>query len=96
MCAAYQSFSFISPICLYFRKDASLRELTDLIKNVNMGARRRNARLSFSFVYPDKRGKNVMKEIGVVTDRRSDDEAKTLADLRFETGDYLDVAILTN
>jgi hypothetical protein len=33
-----------------------LAELTDLVKDVNDAARNRNARISFAFVYPDRRG----------------------------------------
>jgi len=79
---------------IYTWRDASLRELTELIKEVNPAARRREARLSFAFVYPDKRGKNVMREVGgVVATRKGEDDTKTLDQLHFETGDFLDVAI---
>ena len=64
---------------------------------MNSAARKRTARLSFSFVYPDKRGRNVMKEIGRVlaSDRQpeGESEGKSLAALGFQTGDFLDVAI---
>lgn len=71
-----------------------MRELTELIKEVNPAARRREARLAFAFVYPDKRGRNVLREVGsVVATRKGDDDTKTLDQLHFETGDFLDVAI---
>jgi len=80
---------------IYTWKDATLRELTELIKAVNSAARRRDSRLSFAFVYPDRRGRNVMREVGmVVSSRKGDDDNKTLSQLQFETGDYLDVAVL--
>jgi len=79
---------------IYTWRDASLRELTELIKEVNPAARRREARLSFAFVYPDKRGKNVLREVGsVVATRKGEDDNKSLEQLHFETGDFLDVAI---
>ncbi|KAJ4712919.1 histone deacetylase complex subunit SAP18-like [Melia azedarach] len=82
---------------IYTWKDATLRELTDLVKEVAPEARRRNAKLSFAFVYPDKRGRFVLRQVGVThsygNGRRLDD-SKALADLSFEIGDYLDVAIL--
>ncbi|MED6150548.1 hypothetical protein PIB30_073400, partial [Stylosanthes scabra] len=40
---------------IYTWKDATLRELTDLVKEVAPAARRRNAKLSFAFVFPDKK-----------------------------------------
>jgi len=76
-------------------KDATLRELAELIKDVDRNARESNARLSFSFVYPDRRGKNVMRQVGLVHSTRiGEDDHKTLEDLSFQTGDFLDVAVL--
>lgn len=48
---------------IYTWHDATLRELCDLVKEVNPLARQRNARLGFAFVYPDKRGVNVMRQV---------------------------------
>ncbi|KAH9777586.1 Histone deacetylase complex subunit SAP18 [Citrus sinensis] len=80
---------------IYTWKDATLRELTDL--EVAPEARRRNAELSVAFVYPDKHGRFVLKQVGMThsygNGRRLDD-SKALAELNFESGDYLDVAIL--
>ncbi|KAK3224732.1 hypothetical protein Dsin_004594 [Dipteronia sinensis] len=82
---------------IYTWKDATLRELTDLVKEVAPEARRRNAKLSFAFVYPDKRGRFVLRQVGMThsygNGRRLDD-SRALAELNFEIGDYLDVAIL--
>lgn len=39
------------------------RELSDLVKEVQPAARRPQARLSFAFVYPDRRGRNVMRQV---------------------------------
>lgn len=39
------------------------RELTDLVKEVQPAARRPSARLSFAFIYPDRRGRNVMRNV---------------------------------
>jgi len=72
---------------IYTWKDATLRELTELIKAVNAAARRRDSRLSFAFVYPDRRGRNVMREVGMVmSTRKGEDDNKTLSQLQFETG----------
>ncbi|KAE8055214.1 hypothetical protein FH972_012070 [Carpinus fangiana] len=82
---------------IYTWKDATLRELTDLVKEVAPEARRRNAKLSFAFVYPDQRGRFVLRVVGMThsygNGRRLDD-SKSLGELSFQIGDYLDVAIL--
>ncbi|EYU32901.1 hypothetical protein ABFS83_03G068900 [Erythranthe nasuta] len=83
---------------IYTWLDATLRELTDLVKEVAPEARRRDAMLSFAFVYPDKRGRFVVREVGRTLSypngRRADSGSKALGDLSFQIGDYLDVAIL--
>ena len=80
---------------VYTWPDASLRELAELVQEINQHARSPNARLSFSFVYPDKRGKNVMRHVGTVHSRaKGEDDLKSLASLNFQTGDFLDVAIM--
>ncbi|TQE10665.1 hypothetical protein C1H46_003778 [Malus baccata] len=48
---------------IYTWKDAKLRELTDLVKEIAPEASRRNARLSFAFVNPDKHGRVVVKQV---------------------------------
>jgi histone deacetylase complex subunit SAP18 len=83
---------------LYTWEDCSLRELADLFKNEHMRARRPRCQLSFAIVYPDKSGKNAMKEVGLVwstntNSTRHDAETKTLKDLHFQTGDFIDIAI---
>lgn len=40
-----------------------MRELTDLVKTAQPAARRTGARLEFALVYPDKRGRNVMRQV---------------------------------
>jgi histone deacetylase complex subunit SAP18 len=74
--------------------DASLRELCDLLQDVNPDAKKPNARISFSLVYPDRTGRNTMRNVGVVhSTRPSNDDDATLRELKFQTGDYLAVAI---
>jgi len=81
-------------IQIYTWRDAPLREITDLLKEVIPAAQSRTARLSFAFIYPDKRGRPVLKEIGVTySTKKGDDDNKTLDDLQFEIGDYLAVSI---
>eukprot|EP01112_Ceratiomyxa_fruticulosa_P020336 TRINITY_DN6895_c0_g1_i2.p1 TRINITY_DN6895_c0_g1~~TRINITY_DN6895_c0_g1_i2.p1 ORF type:complete len:136 (-),score=24.81 TRINITY_DN6895_c0_g1_i2:67-474(-) len=80
---------------IYTWKDATLREITELIKEISFPARQRNARLNFAFIYPDPRGRNILREVGSVHSQRiGPDDQKTLEQLKFETGDFLDVAIL--
>ena len=51
---------------IYTWMDATLRELSDLIKEVKPAARGRMTRISFALVYPDKRGRNVMRQVSNV------------------------------
>ncbi|RMZ52279.1 hypothetical protein APUTEX25_001669, partial [Auxenochlorella protothecoides] len=81
-------------IQLYTWTDATLRELCDLVKEVHQTARRPSVRLSFSLVYPDRRGRNVLRHVGVVhSSRLGEDDVKTLRSINFQIGDFLDVAI---
>eukprot|EP00884_Botryococcus_braunii_P014369 jgi/Botrbrau1/22933/Bobra.0030s0010.2 len=83
-----------SEVQVYTWMDATLRELTDLVKEVQPAARRANARLDFALVYPDRKGRNVMRQVGTVFSARdTDDDFKTLRQLNFQTGDFMDVAI---
>ncbi|WIA38884.1 hypothetical protein OEZ86_002158 [Tetradesmus obliquus] len=85
-------------VAVYTWPDATLRELAELVREVRPDARRNNVRLSFAFVYPDRRGVSVMKQVGEVwSDARrgsTPDDDKSLQQLQFQTGDFLDVAIL--
>ncbi|KAK6947696.1 Sin3 associated polypeptide p18 [Dillenia turbinata] len=59
---------------IYTWKDATLRELTDLVKEVSPAARRRDAKLSFAFA-------------GVTTSHgngRRPDDSKSLGELKFQ------------
>lgn len=81
---------------IYTWKDATLRELTDLVKEVAPEARRRNAKLSFALVYPDRHGRFVLREVGKTFSFGNGrlDDSLALAELGFQIGDYLDVAIV--
>lgn len=92
-------------IIIYTWPDASLRELAELIQLVNADARRPQTDLSFGFVYPDRTGTNVIKHVQTIPAFRSSktttaqrgraqDDEKTLKQLRFETGDFLSVALM--
>ena len=77
------------------RPDATLRELVTLIKEVNESARRPGCRFSLSFVFPDPRnGAYRMRDAGTVHSTRAGrDDERSLRSLRFQTGDFLDVAV---
>ncbi len=75
--------------------DATLKELTDLVKEVNQECRKPGSRFDFALVFPDSRANTYrMREIGsTVSGRKDPADMKTLGQARFQIGDYLDVAI---
>ncbi|CAG8651887.1 3206_t:CDS:2 [Funneliformis caledonium] len=83
---------------IYTWKDATLKEISNLIKEVVQDANRPNARLSFKLVYIDNlRGKYAFKELGTIHNVTSsttpEQEGINLDDARFVIGDFIDVAI---
>jgi histone deacetylase complex subunit SAP18 len=79
---------------IYTWMDASLRELTILIKDAIDLIKRKDATLNFSFVFPDNKGKLQRKEIGIVyTNKKSTEENKTLQQLKYTIGDLIDISI---
>ena len=79
---------------VYAWPDVTLKELADLVKHVAPEARAGGARLDFRLIYPDKRGRNVMTNLGIVTTgKRGSDDDKILTASKFQTGDFLALAI---
>lgn len=79
---------------IYTWMDATLRELTTLVKNVNPETRRKGTYFDFAVVFPDMRGGFRMREIGVTSSgQKGPDDNKTLAQLKFQIGDYMDINI---
>jgi len=80
---------------VYTWMDASLRELTGLIKEVNREARKKGTVFQFALVFPDRNNSMYrFRDIGTtVSGQKSPDDSKTLRDFRFTIGDYLDIAI---
>jgi histone deacetylase complex subunit SAP18 len=79
---------------IYTWMDATLREITMLIKEAIEPARKKDAQLNFSLVFPDSKGKLQRKELGsIYSSRKGPDDIKTLQNLRFTIGDYLDICI---
>ncbi|KAL0582477.1 hypothetical protein ABG067_007653 [Albugo candida] len=82
---------------IYTWPDATLREIADLIHDSTEEARKPNIRMGFSIVFSDHRGRYIMRKAGwVYTNRRkSIEEDKTLAQIGFQPGDFLDIALLS-
>lgn len=80
---------------IYTWLDATLHELTQLVKEVNPEARRKGTKFSFAFVFPDARQPIYrMREVGTTTTGiKGPDDLKTLGQLRINIGDYMDIAI---
>ena len=82
-------------IC-FDRKDATLRELVDLIKTTVPEAMKKDATFKFSFIEQDLEGNFKRKEIGRVHSvKKSKDDFYTLQEKRFIIGDYIDLCIQT-
>ncbi len=82
---------------IYTWLDASLRELTMLIRDSVDFAKRKDAILNYSFIFPDSKGKYQRKEIGNINMyKKGQDDNKTLQQLRFSVGDYIDISIKTS
>uniref|UniRef100_A0A3P8ZLS4 Histone deacetylase complex subunit SAP18 n=1 Tax=Esox lucius TaxID=8010 RepID=A0A3P8ZLS4_ESOLU len=79
-----------SELQIYTWLDATLKELTSLVKEVYPEARKKGTHFGFAIVYPDPK----VKDIGnTVSGRKGPDDAMTLQSQRFRIGDYLDIAI---
>jgi len=83
------------PIIFIFRKDATLKELAGLIKEVNEESRRRDVKFGFRSYYQEiNSGRWRAKELGMVYNSRATrDDAIQLNDKGFRQGDLIDVAI---
>jgi histone deacetylase complex subunit SAP18 len=82
---------------IYTWMDATLKELTGLVKEVNPEARRRGTYFDFALVFPDlgmRTSQYRSRDIGTtVAGQKGPDDHKTLADCKFVIGDYLDIAV---
>lgn len=81
---------------IYTWPDATLEELSGLVKEVNPDARKKGTTFEFRLVYPDMRGPAYrFRDIGSTTaGTKGPDDTKTLASVRFVIGDYLDVHVV--
>ncbi|XP_072018972.1 histone deacetylase complex subunit SAP18-like [Amphiura filiformis] len=80
---------------IYTWMDATLKEISSLVKEVNPEARRKGTYFDFALVFPDGRsGRYRMREIGMTcSGRKGPDDTVTLIQSDFTIGDYLDIAI---
>ncbi|KAM9485458.1 histone deacetylase complex subunit SAP18-like [Salvelinus alpinus] len=84
-----------SELQIYTWLNATLKELTSLVKEVYPEARKKGTCFGFAIVYiePKRQGYRV-KEIGnIVSEQKGSDDAMTLQSQRFWIGNYLDIAI---
>ena len=101
----FEDKEFKDPTCLpklcqihiHTWMDATLMELSNLLTKAVPdfdASRPSEYEVSFALVYPDRKGTMVVKKCGKLSpNSESKDGEKTLKDLKFEIGDFLDVAI---
>ncbi|XP_020023256.2 histone deacetylase complex subunit SAP18 isoform X2 [Castor canadensis] len=84
-----------SELQIYTWMDATLKELTSLVKEVYPEARKKGTHFNFAIVFMDlKRPGYRVKEIGsTMSGRKGTDDSMTLQSQKFQIGDYLDIAI---
>lgn len=92
-------------VTIYTWWDATLRELADLLREVNEECRGPTVYFSFALVWSDLRGRTQVKPLGGIGGAgrgpsegapRHASDGRTLRDLRFLQGDFIDVAIYTH
>jgi len=80
---------------IYTWRDASLKELAGLIKEVYPETKAKDYRMSFRMIYFDLSGRPKTRELGEVNNAsKGDSDLKTLNEIRFVIGDFIDVAVL--
>ena len=86
----------VTELQIYTWMDATLKELTSLVKEVNSDARKDGTFFDFAIIYPDSRTTRYrLREIGsTCSGRKGAQDDVTLASKRFQIGDYMDIAII--
>lgn len=81
---------------IYTWMDATLKEICSLVQEVNSDAKRRGTIFEFSLVIPElTKPVPRMRELGtIIAGQKGFDDNKTLAQLEFVIGDFLDIAII--
>merc|ERR1712212_300532 len=80
---------------VYTWMDASLKEITNLVKEVHPESRKKGTIFDFAICYQDPRmSRYRIKEIGhTVSGKKSPDDTVTLKSSKFQIGDFMDIAI---
>jgi len=80
---------------IYTWMDATLKELTSLVKEVNPEARKKGTTFEFSIVCPEARMPGYkLRSIGTTQSGvKTPDDGISLGSKRFTIGDYIDIAI---
>jgi len=80
---------------VYTWMDASLKEITNLVKEVHPESRKKGTIFDFAICYQDNRLQRYrVKEIGqTVSGKKSSDDSVTLKSSKFQIGDFMDIAI---
>uniref|UniRef100_A0A069DNF4 18 kDa Sin3-associated polypeptide n=1 Tax=Panstrongylus megistus TaxID=65343 RepID=A0A069DNF4_9HEMI len=80
---------------IYTWLDATLKEITGLVKEVNEDARARGTMFDFSLVYPHQQTSGYrFRHIGTTyAGQNSADDNRTLSSIRFNIGEFIDVCI---
>ncbi|KAL1783567.1 histone deacetylase complex subunit SAP18 [Sigmodon hispidus] len=84
-----------SELQIYTWMDATLKELTSLVKEVYPEARKKGTHFNFAIVFMDlKRPGYRVKEISsTMSGRKDTDDSMTVQSQKFQIGDYLDIVI---
>lgn len=80
---------------IYTWPDATLKELTNLVKEVNPDARRKGTIFDFALIFPETHSNAFrIRDIGTTTAGfSSPDDDITLQSVKFQIGDFLDICI---
>jgi len=80
---------------VYTWMDASLKEITNLVKEVHPESRKKGTIFDFAICYQDNRMQRYrIKDIGhTVSGKKSQDDSVTLKGSKFQIGDFMDIAI---
>ncbi|XKL61759.1 hypothetical protein PGB90_001592 [Kerria lacca] len=80
---------------IYTWMDATLREITNLIREVNEDANEKSTTFDFQLIIPDKfSSRYIARDIGsTISSKKGSDDEKTLNQCKFVIGDYMDVCI---
>lgn len=80
---------------IYTWMDATLGELSHLVRNMTPGSDCKGTIFNIAIVYPKRSSRSfIIRDIGeTCTGFKTRDDGRTLAEARFTNGDFLDIAI---